>query len=774
MQTDDLVSIPFRRTNSVLVSPAIKAYILNKYDQHPSTFSADLRAIDVLRKEAVNATEPHTGGLHKLQEYAAQLVWMSGKIPVDLGVEFNWFPSLQPGGESAENNLQFELANILFNMAAMYSQLAVQSNRATSEGLKSAAANFCQAAGVIEHLKWQIASDLRSVPPDEMEPATLDSLYSLMLAQAQECFWQKAVGGKMKDLIVAKLAARVSDLYGESGESAYKSDRLPSPWVHHINAKHCHFAAAAQYRAACDALEKRKYGEEITRLRDSLACVNEGLQARKWLSRQVLADLMGLKSRVAEDLKRAEHDNDTIYFSHEPAKSELPGLDRANMVRAQIPREVSESQAMLGEKGQLGQPLFAKLVPYSVHQAASMYADRRDRLVNGCVIADLDGLTHKMQEVLSGLGLPGSLQALEKPLGIPPTVASHAQEVRQANGIHKINATISHTMKLKQDNQSVFNEGVDVLRKEATEDDTARRRFGTEQWQRPIGREAQPSLYEKVDELQSYFEQANETDVRVQKKLRQCESLVRLLGGSDRDLEDYVPSSRRANLTAKVERAAVKLRETMDEWNRFERRRRQKILTLKNKVSDDDIKPDLLRIASQLERENPMQPIAASHFESLFDERLRKYDPDLEGIRSEESTQKQILQKIQDANREFVSAKRGEAVSKEREAALQNLEDAYIAYHEVLRDLDAGQTFYTQLAPLVAEFKDQCKEFAETRKVEAKKLEDGIVPVTAKTTQGGCQAGCRAGCQDRETSNGGEASHDLVERYANHLCKRSS
>ncbi|KAF2861166.1 ClpP/crotonase [Piedraia hortae CBS 480.64] len=79
-------------------------------------------------------------------------------------------------------------------MAAMYSQLAVQSNRATSEGLKSAAANFCQAAGVIEHLKWQIASDLRSVPPDEMEPATLDSLYSLMLAQAQECFWQKAVG----------------------------------------------------------------------------------------------------------------------------------------------------------------------------------------------------------------------------------------------------------------------------------------------------------------------------------------------------------------------------------------------------------------------------------------------------------------------------------------------------------------------------------------------------------------------------------------------------
>ena len=69
---------------------AIKSYISNKYDQHPDTFAKDLEVIDQLRKDAVNAREPHASGLRKLQQYAAQLVWMGGKFPVDvrvLGVE---------------------------------------------------------------------------------------------------------------------------------------------------------------------------------------------------------------------------------------------------------------------------------------------------------------------------------------------------------------------------------------------------------------------------------------------------------------------------------------------------------------------------------------------------------------------------------------------------------------------------------------------------------------------------------------------------------------
>lgn len=205
--------------------------------------------------------------------------------------------------------------NVLYNLGALYSQLALSLNRTTSEGLKTACNYFCLGAGVIAHLKDHVVPEMRSTPPEDMDTMTLESLQQLLLAQAQECFWQKAVMDGLKDASIAKLAATVSDYYSAAGDFAVKSDAITTEWIHHMTAKHHHFAAAAQYRAARDSLEKRKYGEEVARLRDSLACVNEALKEGRWINSAVLADLQALKSRAQEDLKRAEKDNDIIYLS---------------------------------------------------------------------------------------------------------------------------------------------------------------------------------------------------------------------------------------------------------------------------------------------------------------------------------------------------------------------------------------------------------------------------------------------------------------------------
>lgn len=80
-----ILHLPFRRTHSVTLADAIKQYISSKYDQHPDMFTADLDAIDALRSGAIHAVEPHQSGIRKLQAYAAQLVWIGGKFPVDVG-----------------------------------------------------------------------------------------------------------------------------------------------------------------------------------------------------------------------------------------------------------------------------------------------------------------------------------------------------------------------------------------------------------------------------------------------------------------------------------------------------------------------------------------------------------------------------------------------------------------------------------------------------------------------------------------------------------------
>jgi len=737
----NILFLPFRRSHSVNLTEAIKQYISNKYDQHPDMFTQDLEKIEKLRSQATHAQEPHPSNIPKLQQYAAQLVWLSGKFPVDIGVEFPWYPALgyNTNRPTSRNNLRFELANIIFNLAAMYSQLAMSSNRSTPDGLKVAANNFCMAAGVLAHLRNSVLPELRTEPPEDMDVMTLDSLEKLMLAQGQECFWQKAVKDGLKDATIAKLAARVSDLYNEACEAGIQSDSISSEWIHHMTAKHHHFAAAAQYRAACDALEKRKYGEEVARLRDSLACVNEALKEQRYINKLVLADLNGLKNRVSEDLKRAEKDNDMIYLLPVTPKAELKILDRANMVVSRVPKEVSESNSMLGEHGVLGQTLFSKLVPYSVHLAASIYVDRRDRLVNSTIIEELEGLTTQIHEVLRSLNLPGSLQALEKPLGLPPGLSAHAEEIRQQDGINRLLRSMEDTKKLMYTDQAIYHEGVDILKSEASEDEGARRKYGTELWTRPAAEQAAPKLYAQINEIDGYFKAATNSDNIVKTKLKENEYFIQLLSGPDHELENYVPSGRRPAITGDVEREAGKLRGCFNEVSRLESRRRRKVEALRTKAKQDDISrcrispglqnayhpldPELLREAARLEREYPMQTIEAVQFEGLFDKRLQMYDVDQDMVQEEEKEQAEAIKRLQDANAAFLIARRGDQSTKKREQALQNLENAYFKYKEIISNLDVGRKFYNDLAKIVSRFRDDARSFAYQRKSEASQIE---------------------------------------------------
>lgn len=84
MQASNLLQVPFRRTHNLSLADAIKRYISTKYDQHPDSFTNDLEVIDQLRRDAVNSVEPHSSALRRIQSYAAQLVWMGGKFPVDV------------------------------------------------------------------------------------------------------------------------------------------------------------------------------------------------------------------------------------------------------------------------------------------------------------------------------------------------------------------------------------------------------------------------------------------------------------------------------------------------------------------------------------------------------------------------------------------------------------------------------------------------------------------------------------------------------------------
>ena len=191
---------------------------------------------------------------------------------------------------------------------------------------------------------------------------------------------------------------------------------------------------------------------------------------------------------------------------------------------------------------------------------------------------------------MQSLNLPGSLQATEKPLGLPASLTAHAEEIRQQQGLHRLRRSLREVDTVKENDTATYKEGVSLLETEASEDDQARRKYGTERWSRPIGEQAAQHLYTQAGEIDGYLKSAHSSDQLVLGKLKDWEEPIRVLEGTDRDLEDYVPSSRRTIMPANIEKEASRLRNILNEISRLESRRRRKAEALREKANADDIR----------------------------------------------------------------------------------------------------------------------------------------------------------------------------------------
>jgi hypothetical protein len=113
----------------------------------------------------------------------------------------------------------------LFNIAACCSDIASTQQLDTEESLKLAAKYYQLATGAFSFIRDNALTATRSDCTSDLYPDTLGVLISIMLAQAQEVFYYKAVKDKMKDLTVSKIAAQCSDYYAEAMK-AIQSDAL--------------------------------------------------------------------------------------------------------------------------------------------------------------------------------------------------------------------------------------------------------------------------------------------------------------------------------------------------------------------------------------------------------------------------------------------------------------------------------------------------------------------------------------------------------------------
>ncbi|XP_065145597.1 rhophilin-2 isoform X1 [Paramisgurnus dabryanus] len=247
-----LIPLGLKETKEVDFSVPLKDFILEHYSEDGSNFQDQIDDLMDLR-QACRTPSRNESGVELLGKYLGQLSFLETRFfsPTrQIGIFFTWYDSFT-GVPVCQQNLSLEKASLVFNMAALYSQVGTRSNRQTQAGLEEAITAFQKSAGVLHYLK----ETFTHTPSYDMSPAMLSMLIRLMLAQAQEClFEQIALPGIRNEffnlLKMAQEAAKVAETYSQVYQSMTQNhikDNVPFFWTTMCQLKTSHYKSLAHY-----------------------------------------------------------------------------------------------------------------------------------------------------------------------------------------------------------------------------------------------------------------------------------------------------------------------------------------------------------------------------------------------------------------------------------------------------------------------------------------------------------------------------------------------
>uniref|UniRef100_A0A8B9QAU7 Rhophilin Rho GTPase binding protein 1 n=1 Tax=Apteryx owenii TaxID=8824 RepID=A0A8B9QAU7_APTOW len=237
-------------------------FLLFPFPSHPRVHPPSSASPQAMRTPSRNEA-----GLELLMEYYNQLYFLDNRFfppSKNLGVFFHWYDSLT-GVPSHQRALAFEKGSVLFNIGALHTQIGARQDRASLPGVNRAIDAFQKAAGAFNYLK----ENFSNAPSLDMSASSLNMLVRLMIAQVQECVFEKvtllqAQSDFLTQLQLAQEAARVEDVYSlvhQTMTQAHVKDYVPFSWTTMVHVKSEHFKALSHYFAAialCDCPEHEK------------------------------------------------------------------------------------------------------------------------------------------------------------------------------------------------------------------------------------------------------------------------------------------------------------------------------------------------------------------------------------------------------------------------------------------------------------------------------------------------------------------------------------
>ncbi|XP_062539819.1 rhophilin-2 isoform X2 [Armigeres subalbatus] len=254
-----MIPLGLKETKEVSFMEPFSDFILEHYSEDSSVYEDAIADITDTRQAAKTPTRD-VQGVALLFRYYNLLYYVERRFfPPDrsLGVYFEWYDSLI-GVPSSQRTVAFEKACILFNLAAIYTQIGAKQDRSSEKGLDSAVDNFLRAAGVFKH----IYDTFTNAPSMDLKPQVLEVLVALMLAQARECLYEKLLL-QLEEMTNSDCSSLQRNLSGEATQLTMEYREihriiqsneahtfLPESWAGLVPLKSEHYKALAHYHTA--------------------------------------------------------------------------------------------------------------------------------------------------------------------------------------------------------------------------------------------------------------------------------------------------------------------------------------------------------------------------------------------------------------------------------------------------------------------------------------------------------------------------------------------
>ncbi|KAM3857910.1 programmed cell death 6-interacting protein isoform 2-T2 [Diretmus argenteus] len=705
------ISVPLKKSSEVDLVKPLSKFVTATYaaSEEKAEYIRAVEELNKLRKSALGRPlDKHESSLEVLLRYYDQLCAVEPKFPFSenqLCLTFTWKDAFDKGslfGGSVKLSLAslgYEKTCVLFNAAALASQIASEQNLDSDEGLKAAARFYQLSSGAFGHIKDTVLSALNREPTMDISPETVGTLSLIMLAQAQEVFFLKATSDKMKDAIIAKLANQAADFYGDAFKQCQYKENLPKYFyfqevVPVLAAKHCIMQANAELHQSVLAKQKKRFGEEIARLQHAAQLVKTVAS-----SYDEYVSVKDLSDKINRALTAAKKDNDFIYHDRVPEVKDLEHIGKAVLVKA---------TAATPPLSQKFTDLFEKMVPMLVQQSMSVYNQRKAETVNR-LVGTMREATNLCNGVLASLNLPAALEDLSGD-SIPQSIAEKARGIVQQGGLQSIEQLIRDLPELLTRNREILDESLKMLDDEETTDSELRAKFN-QRWNRTPSGDLYKPLRAEGANFRSVLDKAVQADQVVRERYNTHCDMIALLCKPENELIAAIPSANPAKTLQGSEVVNV-LRSLLTQLDEVKKEREE--MEAEIKAVTFDMNHSFLTALAQDGAINEEQLSLAQ-----LDQSYGTYN---QRVQASVHRQEELLGQVQTSHQEFSSLKQSNSEANERDEVLKKLASAHDSYVEIIGNLREGTKFYNDLTEILLKFQNKCSDIVFARKTEREEL----------------------------------------------------